>query len=245
MRPAAHTQKSTVARTNTADSATCQAGGPGCIEMRSIIRNGVAVGISDSTVATIPSGARRIDPAVIIGSIMISITGVIRFCESFRSVQAAPTATKMEPNSRTAITRKNANQASCDGDDGVPVTPVVRHTQSADHVNGRQQNTDRGAADQFAHHQLERRDRADQHLTDAAHLLFDDAVEQLWRARHDREKHENEEDEGNALGAGTIHLFRRRSATARISRNEAELIDADGGGEACHQSGVDTGALKT
>ena len=55
-------------------------------------------------------------PIVIIGSMTSNMTGVTRFCESFRSVQAAPIAMNSDPNSTTAISRKTANQASCPAD---------------------------------------------------------------------------------------------------------------------------------
>src|SRR4051812_1161621 len=113
--PAAHTTTTAVHAMVTTDTATCHIGGPGCREIRSSIRNGAAVGISESTVAIVPSGARSTAPAVKTGIITRSITGVIMFCESFRSLHAAPMATNREPKMNWARTTNKKNQPMIDG----------------------------------------------------------------------------------------------------------------------------------
>jgi len=83
--------------------------------MRRSIRNGAAVGTSDSTVASVASGARSTDPDVNTGIITSSITGVIMFCESFRSLQAAPIAMNSDPKMNNDRTRKSRNHPTIDG----------------------------------------------------------------------------------------------------------------------------------
>src|SRR6476659_7485060 len=84
-------------------------GGPGGSMMRSSIRNGLAVGNSDSPTDIGLSGALMIANHVIHGSIMISIAGVIIPCASFRSEQAAPMVMNIDPKMNAAITRKRYN----------------------------------------------------------------------------------------------------------------------------------------
>ena len=83
--------------------------------MRRSIRNGAAVGTSDNTVASVPSGARITDPAVKTGIMTSSITGVIMFCESFRSLHAAPIATNSAPKMKSDRIRNSRNHPTIAG----------------------------------------------------------------------------------------------------------------------------------
>src|SRR3954469_24229247 len=113
--PAAHTMATAAHVMLTTDTATCHIGGPGCREIRSSIRNGAAVGTSERTVAIVPSGARSTAPAVNTGIMTRSITGVIMFCESFRSLQAAPMATNSDPKMNCDRTTNKKNQPMIEG----------------------------------------------------------------------------------------------------------------------------------
>src|SRR5205085_7251306 len=108
---AAQTASTVVAAISSAETAICHPGGPGASETRSIIRNGAAVGMSDSTVAIVPSGARRTGTHMNIGTIITIMTGVIMPCESLRSEHAAPTARNTDPNIRIDMTRTRKNHA--------------------------------------------------------------------------------------------------------------------------------------
>src|SRR4051812_10115703 len=81
--PAAHTTATAVHAMVRTDTATCHIGGPGWREIRSSIRNGAAVGTSESTVAIVPSGARSTAPAGENRNITRSNPCVLLFFESF------------------------------------------------------------------------------------------------------------------------------------------------------------------
>ena len=67
------------------------------MDMRAIISVGVANGKNDSPVATGPLGSVSTLVSTNIGTHASSITGNRRFCVSFMSEQAAPTAMNSEP----------------------------------------------------------------------------------------------------------------------------------------------------
>ena len=62
-----------------------------------------------------PSGARSTVADVKTGSMISSMTGVIMFWESFRSLHAAPIATKSDPKMNNDITRNSRNQPTIAG----------------------------------------------------------------------------------------------------------------------------------
>src|SRR2546428_8541095 len=98
MRPAAHTNSTIVAVDSVMPAACCHNGGPGGIVVSGSMRNGVAVGKSETAIANLPVGARRIVDHVDIGSMTSIIAGIIIVCPSLISFQAAPIEMKIDPH---------------------------------------------------------------------------------------------------------------------------------------------------
>ena len=76
------------------------------------MRNGVAVGKSDTAIANVLVGERRIVDQVNIGSMMSIIAGIIIVCVSLISVQAAPIEMKIDPNNSTPSNAYSTNEAT-------------------------------------------------------------------------------------------------------------------------------------
>ena len=93
----AQTQPSMKRIVNTTPRPISHQGGPGWTEMRNIISIGVNGGINDITREKALLGDCTIGRKTHIGTIIPSMAGNIMLCASRISVQAAPTAEKMEP----------------------------------------------------------------------------------------------------------------------------------------------------
>ena len=108
---------------STTEAATCQAAGPAAA--RCAASSGTAWPSGSATAPSRPSRRARAGPmpTVNIGSIMSSITGVIMLCESLRSVQAAPTATKMRAEQQDRHHEEQREPGQLRRRDGVPRSP--------------------------------------------------------------------------------------------------------------------------